>query len=394
MVLKEKYILYIYVFLWILYELQGLLWTEGNALSIIAIVILNVISVIYVVKVNLDFGEKPIYLVALNALVLLFTFYGIVYALEGEHYYPELTDNKSFNYLKNIYNSLLPIYLFSYFSWKGILTQRMMRFLGGGFFFMAVMSYWNFEMDARAKMLENGIDKESLVNNMGYGILCLFPVLTFYYKRPWVQYLGLICVMTFVLMGMKRGAILIGVCCMVGFLMEMFKYAKRFKKVVIVLTSLGVVVALAFFTVFLLETNETYSQRIQSTMEGYVSGRDVLYRTLYSYFIYDTDSFQFLFGSGANATLGIAGKLAHNDWLELAVNQGMLGLGIYLFYWISFFLLLRKMKGDSLLHTAFGLLFFIFFMRTFFSMSYDDMNIYSTSVLGFCLGCVVRKQKC
>lgn len=392
MVLKEKYILFVYLILWIVYELQGFLWTEGNVLSQIIIVVITALSLFYALKVNMKVPEKPSYFIALNALILMFSVYGTIYVLEGEHYYSGVSVSKPINYLKGIFNSLLPIYSFFYFTWKGVLTPRMMRFLGALFFFMVIMSYWGYEMETRAELLERGIEREDFVNNMGYEFLCLFPILTFYHKRPWIQYLGVICVMTFILMGMKRGAILIGVFCMVGFLLEMFKTAKRFKRVLIVLASVCVVAALAIFVRYMLETNDFFYQRLQATIEGNTSGRDVLYSSLSSYFIYDTDVFQFLFGSGANATLEISVNFAHNDWLELAVNQGVLGLCLYLFYWNSFFASWRKMKNDVFLHFAFGLLFFIFFMRTFFSMSYCDMNIYSTSVLGFCLGRMERKR--
>lgn len=393
MILREKHILFLYILLWFLYELQGLLWTEGNILSQIIILTLNGMAVYYFCMVNMKVPDKPAYIYVLNALMIMFFFYGMVYVLEGDHFYLGVTVNKPFNYLKGIMNSLLPIYVFYYFAWKGVLTKRYMQVLTSFFFIVIIISYWNEELESRSILAERGVDRDGVVNNMGYEFLCLFPVLVFFDKRPWLQYLGLICVMTFVVMGMKRGAILIGTLCMVWFLLEMFRMAKRYKKLLIVVVSAVVVVIMAYLVWHLLQTSTFFNQRLQATIEGNTSGRDFLFATFLNYFLYDTTFFQFLFGSGANATLEVSVNYAHNDWLELAVNQGVLGIVLYAIYWISFFQAWRSMSGDRLIGFAFGLVLLIYFVRTFFSFSYGGMSIYSTSVLGFCLGAGMRGKE-
>lgn len=393
MILREKHILFLYILLWFLYELQGLLWTEGNILSQIIILTLNAMAVYYFCMVNMKVPDKPAYIYVLNALMIMFFFYGMVYVLEGDHFYLGVTVNKPFNYLKGIMNSLLPIYVFYYFAWKNVLTKRYMQVLTFFFFVVIIISYWSEELESRSILMERGVDRDGVVNNMGYEFLCLFPVLAFFDKRPWLQYLGLICVMTFVVMGMKRGAILIGTLCMVWFLLEMFRTAKSYKKLLIVVVSAVVVVIMAYLVWHLLQTSTFFNQRLQATIEGNTSGRDFLFATFLNHFLYDTTFFQFLFGSGANATLEVSVNYAHNDWLELAVNQGALGIVLYAIYWISFFLAWRSMSGDRLIGFAFGLVLLIYFVRTFFSFSYGGMSIYSTSVLGFCLGAGMRGKE-
>lgn len=391
MLLKEKHILFLYILLWFLYELQGLLWTEGNLLSQVIILTLNAMSIYYLWMVNMKVPNKPSYIYALNVLLLMFFFYGVVYVLEGEHFYLGVTVSKPFNYLKGIMNSLLPIYVFYYFAWKGVLSKRYMQVLTFFFFIVVIISYWSYDMDSRSILAESGVERDGIVNNMGYEFLCLFPILTFSNKRPFLQYVGIICVMTFILMGMKRGAILIGALCMVWFLLEMFRTAKRYKKLLIVVVSVAAVILMSYLVWHLLQTSDFFNQRLQSTIEGNLSGRNLLYATSFNYFLYDTTLFQFLFGSGANATLEVSMNYAHNDWLELAINQGVLGVVLYAVYWVCFFRAWRSMSNNRLVAFAFGLLLLIYFMRTFFSFSYGDMNIYSTSVLGFCLGVESRK---
>ena len=149
MVLKEKYILFLYVLMWFLYELQGLLWTEGNLLSQAIILTLNGLSLYYVAMVNLKVVRKLAYIYALNALLLMFFFYGVVYMLDGEHHYLGVVVYKPFNYLKGIMNSLLPIYVFYFFAWKGILSKRYMQILTFFFFVVVMISYWSYEVDSK-----------------------------------------------------------------------------------------------------------------------------------------------------------------------------------------------------------------------------------------------------
>ncbi len=391
MIVKERCILYLYFLLWFLYELQGLFWSAGNALSLAVIALLTFLSVFYAVKVNLEFGQKLLFLTALNLLVLMFTLYGVIYTIEGPRATLGVTQSKPYNYLKAIYNSLLPIYTFYYFARKGILNHKLLTRIVFLFFFMAVASYWHFEEEVKSNYQAIGVGKEDVVNYECYAFLSLFTVLTVYYKRVWVQSLGVIIVMTFIFMGMKRGAILIGILCTMWYSYEMFKNAKGYRKILILIAFTSSILFLSYLVYYLLETNELFNNRFQSTLEGNTSGRDWLFYAFYYHFIYNTSALQFFFGSGANATLSISYNYAHNDWLELAVNQGVLGLSLYLFFWYAFFRSWKLMDRNHYTYFTFGLLIMICFLKTFFSRTYGDMDIYSTCMLGYCLGSIHPK---
>lgn len=133
------------------------------------------------------------------------------------------------------------------------------------------------------------------------------------------------------------------------------------------------------------QCNKYIQHRIEQTEEGATSGRDVIFAKLFSYFMHETSAWQFYFGSGANHTVAVAGNYAHNDWLELAVNQGCLGILVYLIYWICMYKTWRNSKSNSIIYSSFGAICVIFFLSTFFSMSYDNMSIYATLCLGYCL---------
>lgn len=386
MIIKERSILYLYILLWFLYELQGVFWTEGNGLSLAIILALTAISLSYAIKVNCLAQKLPLFLKALNIMVLMLSIYGVVYVVEGPGDTIGVTQGKPYNYLKAIYNSLLPIYTFYYFAKIGVLNHRLLTRLVIFFFLMTIVSYLHMEEVVKAKFEAKGMEKMDIVNYECYTFLSLFSVLTVYYKRPWIQYVGIIVIMTFIFMGMKRGAILVGVICTAWYSYELFKNAKGFKKLLILIVSTSVVLLLSYWVFYLLETNEFFNRRIQSTLEGDTSGRDRLFYAFYYHFIYNTDALHFLFGSGANATLSVSFNYAHNDWLELAVNQGVLGLALYAFFWYTFFRSWKLMDRRHYTHFAFGLLILICFLKTLFSRTYSDMDIYTTCMLGYCLG--------
>ena len=116
-----------------------------------------------------------------------------------------------------------------------------------------------------------------------------------------------------------------------------------------------------------------------------MSGRDVVFSQLSSYFFNETSAWQFYLGSGANHTVAVAGNYAHNDWLELAVNQGCLGVLVYLIYWICMYKTWRHSKSLPTIYSSLGALLIIYFLSTFFSMSYGSMSIYATLCMGYCL---------
>ena len=99
-----------------------------------------------------------------------------------------------------------------------------------------------------------------------------------------------------------------------------------------------------------------------------------------------------MLGSGANATINIAGNYAHNDWLEIAVNNGLIGIVIYVVYWISLFKTCRNAKLYPKYYLILTTFIIIVFMETLFSMSYNSQPIYITSVLAWVLASLQTTQ--
>lgn len=376
----------IYIFLWCLYSLQGTLYTSGGIISQGILAILLAISLYYLFVVNFTM-RTPSAIKALNIFIAMLTLYGLLFWASGKIIIMEHTGLPlgAMGYLKGIYMSLLPIYAFYAFASKGILTEIDIRKWFFVFLAVVTVKYFRAEDEALQMAMMEGSMQEEFTNNTGYTFLSLMPLLFFFSKNRMVQYLALAYIMAFIIMGMKRGAILIGAIVVLWFFYQTLKSSPRKTRLKVVLLIAAVVVATGFYVVNMLETSEYFQYRIEQTEEGATSGRDVIYTKLFTYFLQETTEWQFLFGSGANHTVAVAGNYAHNDWLELAINQGCLGILVYLFYWICMYKTWRKSKNQTTIYISLGSLCFIYFMSTFFSMSYGDMSMYATLCLGYCL---------
>jgi O-antigen ligase len=155
-----------------------------------------------------------------------------------------------------------------------------------------------------------------------------------------------------------------------------------------VVVSMLLISLIAFYAVNrMMSRSDYFQERVNDTMEGDTSGRDIYYAFFIDYYLNNTTDEEFLLGMGANATLGIWHNYAHNDWLEIAINQGLFGVFLYLIYWITFLKLCLKKGVEHKIKTALWIVFVIYFLQTFFSMSYSDYTLYSSMVLGYCIAC-------
>lgn len=377
----------IYILLWLVYYLQSTIFSGmGSRIPALLGLLLIGISAYHAIYAWFSYKIPP-YMKALYVLLIVFTVYGIALIFSNKNITPPGADviSKS-SYIKNIYISLLPIYSFFVFTKKGQLTKKVILVCTFLFFAAAVAQYYQFQRSALMRM--STVETDEITNNTGYIFLSLLPLLAFWDHKRIIQYLGFALSMTFVILGMKRGAMLIGMFAVAWFIYHSMKSASRKQRFWVVLFSVVVIILGYRLVTDMLEMSSYFNFRIQETLEGNSSGRNEIYDTLWHHFIQESRPLRFLFGNGANATLIIALNYAHNDWLEIATNQGVFGLIIYLFYWVLLYKIWRKSKFDDQIYLALGTLCLIFFLKSFVSMSYSGMNIYSTLCLGYCVGMI------
>ena len=385
----------VYILLWLLYFLQGVLYPSGSIISQGLLAIILIWSILNYIQLYTEDYTKPVYFKGFNALVLIFTVYGLLLLIMGNELY--ITEGaiqkvRNFGYLKGIYSSFLPIFSFYLFAQKGRLTESSLKRWFYIFMIVGVFQFVRAQREALLAAMMQRRTPEGITNNSGYIFVSLIPGLLLLRKKPIIQYIGLAVCMFFILTSMKRGAIIVGALMVLLFFSYQLRFSSGKKKFGVSLLVILICIVAYFGVDYLLNNNDYFYSRIQATLEGNSSHRGEMYSSLWHTFVYDSSLFQMLFGRGAWGTLTVSFNFAHNDWLEILTNQGLLGIFVFIYYWICF---LKSCKGKYLPSESRICLYMILLMcftKTIFSMSYSDMSIYSTSVLGLCLAGGIGKS--
>ena len=379
----------IYISLLAFYSMQGtIIPTGGTIFSQLILLIAMLMGLYYTAKTRQMKG-KPIYFKGLNLLFVTLVVYGVILLLSDHHYIikAKLFDNEvsKSSYLKSLFLSFPNIYTFYYFSRKKLLTESALRKWVIAFLGIAIFRFFDYQITSLQTLLLNGEDVEETTNNLGYLFVALMPGVVLFKNNIKLQYGIMIVCMIFVMMGMKRGAIIVGVVSLIYYLYFNFKYNNQISKGKVLFFSILIIVAAYFITEHMMESSDYFMSRIAQTREGNSSGRNEIYEHFWNHFKNEMDTFKFLFGNGANATLDIGINYAHNDWLELAINQGVLGLLVYAIYWLCFWKTIRSIKYNKPAKLVLTLTFISFFIKTLFSMSYTGYSLFSCTVFGYYL---------
>ncbi len=372
----------VYIGLWTLYRLSGFLYSN-DWISRIVLAIFILMSLYYAYIANMAYKVDN-YIRILNLLLVVFSIYGFEFIFSGRVIYmDELIGRqiRNTNYLINIYTSLLPIYPFFVFTKQGYLTEKKLIKYTVYFFLIAIVLYYYIQTKVVFKF-----QREEVTSSAGYLILGLFPLLCFWNKKKILMYSLLGIIIVLVLLSMKRGAILTLAISLIYFVYSSLRESTPRDRYIIMTLSIVAIIGTAWYVNYLLDTSAYFRLRIDETLAGSSSGRDVIYSNLLNYLLHQSDPFFLLFGQGANATVEVTGAYAHNDWFEIVINQGLFGVLIYMAYFYSFLLYWRNTHRQKEIHQVVGLLFIICFVPTLFSMSYDNMSFFACCAWGYCLG--------
>ena len=368
----------LFVGIWALYMLQGVLYPQGIINQLLQLIMILWGMIVFGRYVFKQLKLSP-FLKSVSMLCLMYIIYGVINILCGREDFGSFHVS-SFIYLKNSLNSLLPIFVFYDLSRRGFLTTDKIKKYIILFIPLTVVLFVKFQS---LMLLDSG--KDEMTNNLGYMFVSLLPYVYFFYRRPLFQYVIIGILMTFVAVAVKRGAILIFILGTVYFLFTTFKNGSRRKKIVNILLLLILITFVYYLIQYRIEASEYFALRIESTIDGDSSGRDVIYNTIWNEIIQETNVFEFLFGRGANSTIAIAGNYAHQDWLETLCNNGVLGGVVILYFFVSLLGLIKKSYRaiDPYMFDSFLTLSFIILAKTIFSMSIQNLDLYQSLLLGF-----------
>lgn len=375
----------LYILLWILYLLQGVLYEGGSIISQALLAIILLISVFFFFKVNIGESKLPSFLKVLNLFIVMMTIYGFLAIFDIDKLVTGELEVSRIEALKTLYMSLLPIYVMYYYTSRQVLTEQTIRAISIVLIVSTIFIFYKSYQESLARALAEGSSNDEFTNNTSYNFLQLLPLLFFWRKKPIIQILLAATMFTFIVMGLKRGAMAIGAVCLLWFFYQALRQTKGWSRLlVIVILCGGIYVGVNKLTEFY-NTSDYFQQRIEQTMAGDSSGRDVIFDKLWSHFQSETSFVRQLLGNGSYATIKIAGNYAHNDWLELLICQGLLGVVVYVFYFLSLAKNIYQMRDNSVVYGVLIMTFIIMIASTLFSMSYNNLELSIAISLGYSL---------
>lgn len=367
----------LYTVLWCFMHLKGVLYS-ADFISVAVYWLIMLMSLFYFMKVIIRPTNLPV-LKVLNVLTIMLIIYGVFNIMFESPIVTSWNIIPTDFYLKNLLNSLLPIYTYYYFAKKGYISKKWIISFALIFLVIAFGRY-NVSLQKAMELKLAGADE--VTNNAGYYFVALMPLACFFSKRLLFQYLYLAVCMIMIVVAMKRGAILVGGVCMVFFLYRAISSSSSWKKFMYIILSVLIVLGAYYFVLYQLETNLYFQSRLEATLEGNSSRRDELYMTFLD-MMFDRNILYILFGQGADSTVRLGPNYAHNDWLEIGVNQGILGILVYAFFMFKLFRFWSSISRNVTLKTAMGMIVIIVFLKSIFSMSVNNLDIYVSLVLGY-----------
>lgn len=365
----------VYVGMWCIYMLQEVLYSPGIINQLLQLTML-LWSMIALFKHLYQSTEHSSILKATFILVVMYVIYGTIHIMFDE----SIKGESTYYYLQSSLNSLAPIFLFYDFTKNGKLTSDRIRIYLPILVIVCILLYYKNETLVLLKS-----NKDEITNNAGYFFVPLIPFLFFYSKRPILQFVFLGVILLYVFMGMKRGAILIGVVASILFLYANVKYSSRWMKILTILLTIVIVVGISKYIDYMMINSAYFMARFEDTLDGNSSGRDVIYENLWNAIFTEQNPFYFYFGRGADSTLRLIGKVAHQDWLETFCNNGLVGVLILFFFFYTFGKNVWRSRYvfPRTMFYSFITLFIIVFSKTLFSMSIQNLELFSTMLIGY-----------
>lgn len=357
------------LFLFALYFAQGSLYPTGSLISQGCLLFILIISGIFFAKTLLLKEEKNLFFKAWTILLLLNIIGFIVTA--------NFADATQVSVFKSILVCMLPFYPFYYFSRMGQLNSSHLTL-----FLMLMIPITVLQFFTNQKTIMTEFDSENVVNNIAYSFVRLMPFVFLFKSKKLIAGSIMVLLMAFIIQGAKRGAIMTGAIGLLTYFYYQIKTVEKSKRIRGYFIGAIVIVILSAFAYETFINNEFLINRMLSMLEGNTSGRSIIYSKIWESW-YNSGSFiNLLFGFGFAGSLVLTGgHYAHNDWLELLSNFGLLGFFAYLF---MFYAVIRIIVNKKWILEKRIILFAIvamWLLTTMGSMWYTSLDGYTQAIL-------------
>lgn len=311
------------VFLILLSQIINTILPERNAVSPIIWFAWILICVYYAVM-NLfsDFGKKNSRFVVflfvfwlINAVSFLYSPKRIIFD-NGEIFTLEI--------FKSTTIALFSFFPFYFFTKNNFISRKQLLF-----FLTILFVFYGIDfVTSRAEIMEEASQEEGTFN-ASYNFALIMPLVFLLHKNnKSLIYISISLLV--VLIGAKRGAILcfgVEMLIYLTYLLREDAFGKKHRFKIFFLLAVASV-----FVIYYLTSHDYLSQRIlQVSTEDDTSGqiRTLRYGLLWNQFFL-SEGKELFFGYGFSQTANIGGGLAHQDWIEILIDNGIIGGVVYL----------------------------------------------------------------
>ena len=370
------------VLLFVIYYLQGVLYPSGSIISQTSLLALIIIGAYSLVETILRKNPTVIWIWILFTLMLTITFLASPMKV---HNNIGITLN-TFSQFKGMVVFTLSFFITYIAALQNNFSTYYLTFLFFIFFIISITRYY-FSVNLLS------LEYDSFTNNTGYLITYILPFIPIIIKKyKLIGYISLCIAGTLIISSAKRGAIL---CLLIAMIFVLLYYYKTHR---ISLKSIFLLIILfagaSTFLYYNIISNEYLLSRIDPSKNNFTSSRDVIYLSLFRYWLEDTSLWHILFGNGISASVWIAGNYAHCDWLELLVDNGLLGVVLYALLFISLFRYIYLSNEDTSIKYAAYTGLTIWLLQSVISMGYTEIGgVMNNFLLGIIIGNIVKDRK-
>lgn len=336
------------------------------------------ISFYYLLKLLLS-GSLPKYSILLLIFVAI---WGIAWMNSPKQVFQESTAT-----IRNTTELLTPavgffLLFFPYYFWSktGCLTSRRLKKFLVILLIVNSISFIGFFAD----LIPHDADASGA--NLSYPLVCLMPLAGVLWDNKNKFFYVLLALVAVSFISTKRGAM---ISALLSFALMLYLFSKDSKyKHIKLLPIVLMLVAASAVLYFIYISNDNLQLKIEDSNEGNFSGRENFYLVLLDSWL-SSDIKTKLLGTEFMKAVDLVGYDAHNDWLEILLDAGIVGATIYLFIILTFFI--KGMSNRKLLASKEKYMLYsamvIWLVRSFVSDGFTSIESrYFMVAIAFVLG--------
>jgi hypothetical protein len=363
----------------ILYMGQGFLYPSGSLLPKISF-LAYVLSAIILIISSIKYSDFKIGLFRYLSFFILLNSLYFTFSILFEY------DDLKFRFFRSTLFTLLSFFVGYYLSLKYKISPKTLIALFVILLFLAITNFF--------RQGDLNEDIGILQNNLVYGIVMLFPFL-FLIKNKFIS-LVLMSIMYFaVIWSFKRGGIITGsILLLVNMFYLIFNKSNYSKLAARDFKRLFILIMIIFIIIYFfneLFSNEIIITRFINIEDDRGSQREYIFKDIFFGWLNFDNLFHFLFGFGfLGSIIFTLNSTAHNDFIEVVSNFGILGMIIFLGIWYGLFKIIRNKNCDITSRYIVASVFLAWVIDSQYQQFYNSLYSFSMMLI---LGFVVGKEK-